>query len=251
MKSRMLGVAYAIFYLALVPLHEAQASFVPISSSLTINGWSNLDSTSANPGTRVSDEQSTTVDPLNVSYTRTLDNGVETLTETGVASATWSDPSSGSVVFDLNLSSVDLIDGVLWFGVGYGFSYSFTAATDGVFTFGGSLSSTAPSPGLRGGVIFQFSDLGGYLTSGQIDVSGPTSKFISQTLVAGQDYFLEFRPDMQVWCGLDPSCDLLNRNETMAADLGFDFQPVPIPPAVWLFGSGLMGLLTMARRKLH
>ena len=27
--------------------------------------------------------------------------------------------------------------------------------------------------------------------------------------------------------------------------------PVPLPAAVWLFGSGLMGLLTMARRKLH
>jgi len=28
-----------------------------------------------------------------------------------------------------------------------------------------------------------------------------------------------------------------------------DFSPVPIPAAVWLFGSGLIGLLGVARRK--
>jgi len=28
-----------------------------------------------------------------------------------------------------------------------------------------------------------------------------------------------------------------------------DFTPVPVPAAVWLFGSGLVGLVGMARRK--
>ena len=28
-----------------------------------------------------------------------------------------------------------------------------------------------------------------------------------------------------------------------------DFSPVPIPAAVWLFGSGLLGLIGVARRK--
>ena len=36
-----------------------------------------------------------------------------------------------------------------------------------------------------------------------------------------------------------------------AADFSFDFNvaPVPIPPAAWLFGSGLLGLIGIARRK--
>lgn len=38
------------------------------------------------------------------------------------------------------------------------------------------------------------------------------------------------------------------------ANIGFDylridFQPVPVPSAVWLFGSGLLGLIGIARRK--
>jgi len=35
------------------------------------------------------------------------------------------------------------------------------------------------------------------------------------------------------------------------ADFSFDiqFRPVPVPPAAWLFGSGLLGLIGIARRK--
>jgi hypothetical protein len=29
----------------------------------------------------------------------------------------------------------------------------------------------------------------------------------------------------------------------------FLIRPVPVPPAVWLFGSGLLGLIGVARRK--
>jgi hypothetical protein len=32
-------------------------------------------------------------------------------------------------------------------------------------------------------------------------------------------------------------------------DLNMDFSPVPVPAAVWLFGSGLLGLVGVARRK--
>lgn len=31
----------------------------------------------------------------------------------------------------------------------------------------------------------------------------------------------------------------------------FDVMPVPIPAAVWLFGSGLIGLASMVRRKKY
>lgn len=35
----------------------------------------------------------------------------------------------------------------------------------------------------------------------------------------------------------------------IGSTLGVDLQPVPVPAAVWLFGSGLMGLAAIARRR--
>lgn len=37
--------------------------------------------------------------------------------------------------------------------------------------------------------------------------------------------------------------------EVMGSTLGVDLQPVPVPAAVWLFGSGLVGLAAIARRR--
>ena len=38
-------------------------------------------------------------------------------------------------------------------------------------------------------------------------------------------------------------------NPTFAAGLSATVTAIPIPPAVWLFGSGLLGLVGIARRK--
>ena len=61
---------------------------------------------------------------------------------------------------------------------------------------------------------------------------------------------------------LDGMSDLVlayNDNITLTAPLGdadyddmlvrAEFSPVPVPAAVWLFGSGLLGLIGAARRK--
>ncbi len=40
-----------------------------------------------------------------------------------------------------------------------------------------------------------------------------------------------------------------NRLATFGIDLRFSLTPVPVPAAVWLFGSGLVGLVGFARRK--
>jgi hypothetical protein len=57
---------------------------------------------------------------------------------------------------------------------------------------------------------------------------------------------------------LDPGDALIKtvevlEGQTLNDDIGFDlvyFAPVPLPPAVWLFGSGLVGLVGIARRKV-
>ncbi len=40
----------------------------------------------------------------------------------------------------------------------------------------------------------------------------------------------------------------LSAGDTASFDTRFEIQPVPVPAALWLFGSGLLGLIGMARR---
>lgn len=47
---------------------------------------------------------------------------------------------------------------------------------------------------------------------------------------------------------LDAGCSV-NMNGCRIGEVAFSVSAVPIPPAIWLFGSGLIGLIGMARRK--
>jgi hypothetical protein len=51
--------------------------------------------------------------------------------------------------------------------------------------------------------------------------------------------------------GGSPDSYLINFDSgtVMGSTVGVDLQPVPVPAAVWLFGSGLMGLAAIARRR--
>ena len=251
-QRRAASTIFIVLFLTVTPFAETLASIVPISSSLSINGASNLDSFVPNPGTAVIDSQGASNNPLSISYNRVLDNGIESITEAGLAQADWSNASSGSVLFDLTLSSGVFIDGYFGFDdFNYGFEYDFTATTNGVLTFGGSVS------GELGGVIISSSILGGaVLDTGNLSAltPGPASLFLTTNLMAGEDYRLTFYPITGLACATVPGappfpCDLSNLDYTNHADLSFEFQPVPIPAAVWLFGSGLIGLIGIARRK--
>jgi len=60
---------------------------------------------------------------------------------------------------------------------------------------------------------------------------------------------------MTLWgANFDSSADFINTGSYSGATLGMDLRieltPVPVPAAVWLFGSGLLGLAGVVRRKV-
>ena len=81
---------------------------------------------------------------------------------------------------------------------------------------------------------------------GPLSFDQPDWTTYSGSYILGADvsaYTLEFA----AICGADANCfsDYYIDNVVITADIA----PVPVPAAVWLFGSGLVGLVGVARRK--
>jgi len=149
-------------------------------------------------------------------------------------------------------------------GVNYTLDWyqSFTPSYNNIT--GASMSFDFNSPGTA--TIRLFDSIGGTeLASGtatgnglvSVDFGGPVA------VVPEQEYFLklegsyqwEFSPDNpysrgQLWL-CNPECTAQSGGNADAIFQTFadDSTIVPIPAAVWLFGSGLFGLLGIARRK--
>lgn len=109
----------------------------------------------------------------------------------------------------------------------------------------------------NGGVLFAelFMELsGGGVGPGSgifATIAAPTASwqtFTSTGLVAGPDTSGGVTLQLNATCGAVAGCfsNFDIDNVTITADLP---AAVPVPAAVWLFGSGLVGLIGMARRK--
>jgi hypothetical protein len=111
---------------------------------------------------------------------------------------------------------------------------------------GGQVVFTDNNDGSWNAEVFDVTSTSG----GSITLSGNNS--FSLGMNWGTGYFgdtnasLTSSPDtyLIVFEGLDGSGGRLSGN-TLAVDLA----PIPIPAAIWLFGSGLLGLVGIARRK--
>jgi hypothetical protein len=107
-----------------------------------------------------------------------------------------------------------------------------------------------------GGVLF--AELFMELTGGGVGpgsgilavIANPSASWQTFTAssVAGPDTSGGVTLQLNVTCGADPGCfsEFQIDNVTISADLP---SAVPVPAAVWLFGSGLVGLIGIARRK--
>ena len=61
--------------------------------------------------------------------------------------------------------------------------------------------------------------------------------------IGADSYLIDFHEEYECGTGSE-------RCANKASIVGVDLQPIPVPAAVWLFGSGLLGLVAVARRRV-
>ena len=167
------------------------------------------------------------------------------------AATTW-EPTSGDVDFFTELSFAD---------INIGDADLFLFDDDDVGTFDDGLEIT------NGGEV-QFSS-NGVITATSVDINGAVVGSIE--LSVDENFVLAItRDDGDTWL-TDTYWDMVGKDtyriqfntptecgayghgntqcETKASILAVDLQPIPVPAAVWLFGSGLLGLIGSARRR--
>lgn len=104
-----------------------------------------------------------------------------------------------------------------------------------------------------GGVIFAefFSELSGGGTSSSVILGGaplfPTDTWTTYTFTTPTGFDVSGGVTLQLKadCGANPGCTV----DAYFDNIRVEVEAVPVPAAVWLFGSGLIGLVGMARRK--
>ena len=128
----------------------------------------------------------------------------------------------------------------------------------GEWTVGQAIDITFDYKGSAGAGGVLFAELFMELSGGGVGpgpgiiavIAAPTAAWqtFSGSYVAGPDTSGGVTLQLNATCGADPGCfsNFQIDNVTISADLP---SAVPVPAAVWLFGSGLLGLVGVARRK--
>ena len=165
--------------------------------------------------------------------------------ESGTQSITTVDPASGTYSGNLNVGGFTLMKQA---NMGIGQVTPDGQIINISFDMRGSVGI--------GGVVFAefFSELdGGGTSKAEILFGGgplfPNASWTnySTTATTGSDVNGGVTLQLKVDCGANPSCvsDVYFDNVSVTADV----SAVPVPAAAWLFGSGLLGLVGVARRK--
>ena len=137
-------------------------------------------------------------------------------------------PGEGlSYTMTFELSQSALSDGILRYET-YDVDSGFNSVIDTIRLDGIQiviLDSTTPEPGYSGSNPFVFHGMENLITASLLTVGTHELTFTS-----GPDFNNEFD-------------DYMFQNVTL------EYSPVPIPASVWLFGSGLIGLVGFARKR--
>ena len=143
------------------------------------------------------------------------------------------------------VASTNTYFGLNWTAVGgtlYTSNFTVDTQDPGAGVSGGSYTSVVVGPGQIGGSIkFNWGATTGIDVIQVWDVSGSTWTS-TDALCSGDASAVGFCGDGILGTGMiDGPFPGFNAN--------FDFTAVPVPAAVWLFGSGLVGLVGVARRR--
>lgn len=154
--------------------------------------------------------------------------------------------TTGTVEFDITGGSANL-----WFDTTPDFNFNAdTGFTDVDAILMGTV--VGGSGALLGGGLFGVTSIDIMVDSFDANVFDP------DTIVAGNSVFtlqLTNPASSEFLDGIINGANSVNGNTVggndllIAADGNLALQAVPVPPAVWLFGSGLLGLVGIARRK--
>ena len=159
-------------------------------------------------------------------------------------------PGSGGSTYAGQASSINVANGATmkFANVGAGLltpGQAFTVDFDwkGTNGIGGVIDIRVFSE-LSGGGVSKTDILAGGTGAG---LTADWTNFGLQNLVTGPDVSGGVTVEFTAICGADPGCfsNLAIDNVIVTADV----PAVPVPAAVWLFGSGLLGLVGVARRK--
>lgn len=224
----------------------AQASVISIGSSL--QGEGRLFTDGSVVVTTKTDSQVATINTLNVADSHTVSNAAAST----VATASWINNSQGNV----NFSEIDLLVGavpVVTYGENSGvFTYDFSTDTDATMTIDYAVAMQASGSSadsfLNAGNVFLVDVFG---TNGLVFRSFLGNNAAGQftaALTAGNDYQLLVKRN---FIGSGTFAGATHTTIDMHQTANFDWQivsAVPVPAAAWLFGSGLIGLIGVARR---
>lgn len=87
-------------------------------------------------------------------------------------------------------------------------------------------------------------------SSGTLDIGTDGQFLIAVQSIGGSSDWIGGDPNMaSVWSVPTANQYAITFGEIGGFDFVVDIAPVPVPAAVWLFGSGLLGLIGLARRK--
>ena len=235
------------FILGAVFTGTAQASIVSIGSSLEAEG--RLFTGSVPVITTKTDSQVATTNTLSVADSHTATNAAAST----IATASWINNAQGNV----NFSEIDLFVGVVpvaTSGRNSGtFTYDFSTDTDAIITIDYASAMQASGNSANAFLNAENSFLVHVIGTNGLVLSdflgnNATGQF-SAALTAGNDYTLTVQ---RYFIGSSTVQGINYTIIDMQQTANFDWQivsAVPVPAAAWLFGSGLIGLIGVARRK--
>ena len=84
-------------------------------------------------------------------------------------------------------------------------------------------------------------------SGGSITLSGDNSFVLGMTWDGGMTYYTD--SNFTLVSAPDDYRIVFTDGQTTGRTLAIDVAPIPVPAAVWLFGSGLLGLVGVARRR--